>query len=172
MLVSSDKEDIDFIHTFADGQDGIIRYRSPQFLGSVVPKAGSVTEHWFYPGDIGRFTKDGILCVAGRTVDVINIGGVKVSARRIEEVLETMEGVREAAACGVDDAAGMERLWAAVIANGPVDAAALKAKAQAHPDIGSNLSELFVLPEFPRGDAGKVQKPRLKDIMLGLRKEA
>jgi acyl-coenzyme A synthetase/AMP-(fatty) acid ligase len=155
-----------------NGQAGIIRYRSPQFLGSVVPKGGSVTDHWFYPGDIGRFTEDGILCVLGRTVDVINIGGVKVSARRIEEVLETMEGVREAAACGVDDVAGMERLWAAVIANGPVDAAALKSRAQAHPDIGSNLSELFVLPEFPRGDAGKVQKPRLKDIMLGLRKEA
>jgi acyl-coenzyme A synthetase/AMP-(fatty) acid ligase len=153
------------------GQHGIIRYRSPQFLGNVVPKGGPVTEHWFYPGDVGRLREDGILCVTGRTSDVINIGGVKVSARRIEEALETMEEVREASACGVEDAAGMERLWAAVIANGPVDASALKSKAQAHPDIGSNLSELFVLPEFPRGDAGKVQKPRLKDVMLGLKKE-
>jgi acyl-coenzyme A synthetase/AMP-(fatty) acid ligase len=153
------------------GQDGIIRYRTPQFLGNVVPKAGPVTEHWFYPGDVGRLTEDGILCVTGRTSDIINLGGVKVSARRIEEVLETMEGVREAAACGVEDAAGMERLWAAVIANGPVDAAALKSKAQAHPDIGSNLSELFVLPELPRGDIGKVQKPRLKELLLSLGKE-
>jgi len=80
--------------------------------------------------------------------------------------------VREASACGVEDAAGVERLWAAVVASGPVDAAALKMKAQSHPDIGSNLSELFILPELPRGDAGKVQKPRLKDIMLGLKRKA
>jgi acyl-coenzyme A synthetase/AMP-(fatty) acid ligase len=153
-----------------NGQDGIIRYRSSQFLGNVVPKGDLVTEHWFYPGDVGRLTENDILCVTGRTSDIINIGGVKVSARRIEEVLETMEEVREASACGVDDAAGMERLWAAVVANGPIDAAALKSKAQAHPDIGSNLSELFVLPEFPRGDAGKVQKPRLKELLLGLSK--
>ena len=109
-----------------------------------------------------------MLCLTGRTSDIINIGGVKVSARRIEELLETMEEVREAATCGIADAAGMERLWVAVVPNGPVDAAALKAKAQAHPDIGNNLGELFVVPELPRGELGKVQKPRLKELLLGL----
>jgi acyl-coenzyme A synthetase/AMP-(fatty) acid ligase len=154
------------------GREGSIRYRTPQFLASAMATGVAATDPWFYPGDVGRLTEDGILCLTGRTSDVINIGGVKVSARRIEEVLETMEEVREASACGVEDAVGMERLWAAVVANGPVDGAALKSKAQAHPDIGSNLSELFILPELPRGDAGKVQKPRLKDIMLGLKKGA
>jgi acyl-coenzyme A synthetase/AMP-(fatty) acid ligase len=155
-----------------NGQDGIIRYRTPQFLASARAMGGAAIDSWFYPGDVGRLTRDGILCLTGRTSDIINIGGVKISARRIEEALETMEEVREAAACGVEDAAGMERLWAAVVANGSVDSAALKSKVQAHPDIGSNLSELFVLPELPRGDAGKVQKLRLKDIMLGLKKGA
>ena len=79
-----------------------------------------------------------------------------------------MEEVREAAACGVEDQSGMEQLWVAVVANGPIDAAALKAKATAHPDIGRNLSELFVLAELPRGDLGKVQKARLKELLLGL----
>ncbi len=64
----------------------------------------------------------------------------------------------------------MERLWVAVVTNGPMNADALKSKAQAHPDIGNNLVELFVLPELPRGDLGKVQKPRLKEIMLGMKK--
>ncbi len=31
---------------------------------------------------------------------------------------------------------------------------------------------MFVLPELPRGDLGKVQKPRLKELLLGLRKGA
>jgi hypothetical protein len=56
-----------------------------------------------------------------------------------------------------------------VVANGLVDSATLKAKVQAHPDVGENLSELFVLPDLPRGDLGKVQKPKLKEMLLGLR---
>jgi acyl-coenzyme A synthetase/AMP-(fatty) acid ligase len=152
-----------------DDQNGIIRIRTPQFLGNIVPKGSDpVTEHWFYPGDMGHLTDNGILCLTGRTSDIINTGGTKLSARRVEEILETIEGVREAAACGVEDAAGMERLWVAVVANGTVNSEALKAKVQAHPDVGANLSELFVLPELPRGDSGKVQKPRLKEILLDL----
>jgi acyl-coenzyme A synthetase/AMP-(fatty) acid ligase len=151
-----------------NGCDGIIRYRTPRFAGNVSPKGGALTDQWFYPGDKGHLTDDGILCVAGRTSDVINIGGVKVSARHIEEMLEGMEEVREAAACGVEDASGVERLWVAVVTNGAVNVDALKAKTQAHPDIGSNLSELFVVAELPRGELGKVQKPRLKELLLGL----
>jgi acyl-coenzyme A synthetase/AMP-(fatty) acid ligase len=152
------------------GQEGMIRYRTPQFLANIMANDGAATDQWFYPGDIGSLTDDGILCLAGRTSDVINIGGVKVSAKRIEEALESMEEVREAAACGVEDATGVERLWVAVVTNGAMNADALKGKAQAHPDIGENLSELFVLSELPRGDLGKVQKPRLKELLLGLRK--
>jgi acyl-coenzyme A synthetase/AMP-(fatty) acid ligase len=151
------------------GSEGMIRYRTPQFLGNVTA-TGAAADQWFYPGDVGRLTDDGILCLSGRTSDVINIGGTKVSARRIEEIIESMEEVREASACGVEDAAGVERLWVAVVTNGPVNADALKAKAQAHPDIGRNLSGLLVLPELPRGELGKVQKPRLKEIMLGTSK--
>jgi acyl-coenzyme A synthetase/AMP-(fatty) acid ligase len=148
------------------GREGVIRYRTPQIIGN--SKSANGADQWFYPGDQGRLPPDGILCLTGRTSDVINIGGVKVSARQIEEILEAMEEVREAAACGVEDASGVERLWVAVVTNGAVNADALKAKAQAHPDIGNNLSELFVLPELPRGDLGKVQKPRLKELLLGL----
>ena len=66
---------------------------------------------WFYPGDIGRLTEHGVLCVTGRSSDVINSGGVKVSATRIEDVLQALPEIREAAACGV---MGRERARRAV----------------------------------------------------------
>src|SRR5262249_31840010 len=44
-----------------NGRDGIIRYRTPRFLANVAPKNGSVTDQWFYPGDMGHLTDDGIL---------------------------------------------------------------------------------------------------------------
>jgi acyl-coenzyme A synthetase/AMP-(fatty) acid ligase len=154
------------------GRAGMIRYRTPQIVGNSKPTKGATADQWFYPGDQGRLTEDGILCLTGRISELINIGGVKVSPRQIEEALESMEEVREAAACGIEDASGVERLWVAVVTNGPMNADALKAKAQTHPDIANNLSELFVLPELPRGDLGKVQNPRLKEIMLGMKKKS
>jgi acyl-coenzyme A synthetase/AMP-(fatty) acid ligase len=154
-----------------NGRHGIIRYRTPRFLENIGPESGPMADQWFYPGDMGYLTDNGILCLAGRISDIINIGGVKLSALHIEEIVEAMEEVREAAACGIQDAAGMEQLWVAVVPNGTVDGEVLKAKVQAHPDVGGNLSELFVLPDLPRGDLGKVQKPKLKEILLGLRRE-
>src|SRR5262249_48034556 len=66
-----------------NGRDGIIRYRTPRFIGNVSPNGS--TDQWFYPGDTGHLRADGILCLAGRTSDVINIGGVKISANQIEQ---------------------------------------------------------------------------------------
>jgi hypothetical protein len=56
------------------------------------------------------------------------------------------------------------------VSNGTADGEALKAKIQAHPDVSGLLSELFVLPDLPRGDLGKVQKAKLKELLLGLHK--
>jgi acyl-coenzyme A synthetase/AMP-(fatty) acid ligase len=154
-----------------NGREGVIRYCTPQFRANTHVAPGRA-DQWFYPGDRGCLTDDGLLRLSGRTSDVINIGGTKVSAKRIEDLLETMEGIREAAACAVEDASGLERVWVAVVTNGPVNADALRAKVKAAPEIGGDISELFVLPELPRGDLGKLQKPKLKDIMLSLKKGA
>jgi acyl-CoA synthetase (AMP-forming)/AMP-acid ligase II len=72
-----------------NGRTGMIRYRTPQFLANTgIAGDGTAAEQWFYPGDIGRLTDDGILCLSERTSDITNIGGVKVSVERIEELLE------------------------------------------------------------------------------------
>lgn len=47
-------------------------------------------------GDIGEITGDGCIRVEGRIKPVITIGGVKVSTEKIENVLLSMQGVREA----------------------------------------------------------------------------
>jgi acyl-coenzyme A synthetase/AMP-(fatty) acid ligase len=60
-----------------DGHDGLVRYRTACFLGNVGSAGGPVTDQWFYPGDRGHLTDNGILCLTGRTSDVINIDGIK-----------------------------------------------------------------------------------------------
>jgi acyl-coenzyme A synthetase/AMP-(fatty) acid ligase len=52
-----------------NGRDGIIRYRTPLFLGNVSPANETAVDQWFYPGDLGHATDDGILCLTGRTAN-------------------------------------------------------------------------------------------------------
>jgi acyl-coenzyme A synthetase/AMP-(fatty) acid ligase len=153
-----------------DGREGIIRYRTPQFLGTARPVGATTDDQWFYPGDVGRLTEDGILCVSGRTSNIINIGGAKLSLARIEEILETVSGVREAAACGVEDAMGIERLWVAVVPSEPVTAEEIKKRLREHNDVGVAPDEVFLLDALPRGDLGKVQKGSLKDTLRAMKK--
>ena len=51
---------------------------------------------WYRTDDLGSLDEHGRLTVLGRTDDVINTGGVKVSAGRVAEVLRADERVRQA----------------------------------------------------------------------------
>ncbi len=156
------------------GSEGLIRIRTPQYVsnfnaGGAQGAAGN--GKWFYPGDIGRVTEDGVLCLAGRQSDVINRGGVKISASRIEDILEAMPEIREAAACGIEGGSGLEEIWIAVVPQAPIDTADIKRRLKEHDDVGFMVDEVFALQEFPRNDLGKVQKHKLKDVLLALKRE-
>ncbi len=151
------------------GEEGMIRYRTPQLQANLKLNSADilgVLDGWFYPGDLGALTADGMLCLRGRTSDVINRGGVKVSGTRIEEVLKSLPGITDAAACGIVGPSGLEEIWIAILVDGPTDFAQIKASLRNHTDIGVAPDELFVFDEFPRAELGKVQKYRLKELML------
>jgi acyl-coenzyme A synthetase/AMP-(fatty) acid ligase len=156
------------------GIEGLIRYRTPQLTENI--KGGgseeipSVRDGWFYPGDIGRLEADGAVVFAGRTSDVINCGGVKVSGARIEEIVKNLPQVKDAGACGVVGDSGMEEVWVAVIPNGAVDVDEIKQLLRTHADIGLAPAEVFIVDDFPHGEHGKVQKGRLKELLLARKK--
>jgi len=158
------------------GTDGIIRLRTPQYVASVQAtepgKQQAADSLWFYPGDIGRVTEHGVLCLAGRHADVINRGGVKVSATRIEEALEALPQIREAAACGVEGGSGLEEIWVAVVSETPFDPAGIKHHLKEHRDVGVMVDEVFELQTLPRNDVGKIQKHTLKETLLSLKRGA
>ena len=158
------------------GEEGVIRYRTPQLMHNIAAANADefpgLKDQWFYPGDIGRVTADGLLCVGSRTNDVINRGGVKVSSKKIEEVLEALPDIKEAAACGVIGASGFEEIWIALVSDGPreLDVEKIKKRLKDHDEINILPDELFVLDELPRGDVGKIQKHRLREVMLDKKK--
>ena len=156
--------------------EGLIRYRTPRLLENLkmAGAAGlpNVRDQWFYPGDIGSITAEGILRLAGRSSDVINRGGVKVSGTKIEEVLQALPGVKEAAAVGILGDSNLEEFWIAIVANGSIEVAEIKRCLLEHNELGIEPDEVFVVDELPRGELGKVQKYRLREQLVRRKKGA
>jgi acyl-coenzyme A synthetase/AMP-(fatty) acid ligase len=156
------------------GSEGSIRYRTPQLMRNLADLGDAempgVRDQWFYPGDAGSVTSDGLLCLAGRITDVINRGGVKISSSKIEEVLEGLPEIKEAAACGVPGLSGLEELWVAVVSKSlPIDVERIKQWLLQHDEIKITPDEVFILEELPRGELGKVQKYRLREVMINIK---
>lgn len=156
------------------GVEGLVRLRTPQLAATLKAvgseKLSGVRDGWFYPGDLGSLDNDGTLHVLGRSSDVINRSGFKVSGRRIEEILQALPEIEEAAACGIIGKTGVEELWIGVVPKGAIDVERIKILLSEHNDVQICPDEIIVMDELPRGELGKVQRPLLKDLMLNMKK--
>lgn len=66
-------------------------------------------------GDRAEWTPEGRLRLVGRSCDVLNVGGRKISAAAVEQALRALEGVVDAAVVGVEDPVRGERIVAFVV---------------------------------------------------------
>jgi acyl-coenzyme A synthetase/AMP-(fatty) acid ligase len=121
---------------------------------------------YFYPGDLGSLTPDNVLVISGRLNSILNIGGEKIAADRVEAALTSYEGVRQAAAFTAEAKSGAQELWAAVVCPDKFDAAALRAHVRAQMPAHFVPKHLVNLDELPMSPMGKVILPRLKAIAL------
>lgn len=85
----------------APGEQGEVRVRNG-YLVSGYRDAPAATARafrggWFHPGDLAFWGPDGALMVTGRVDQIINLGGIKIDPLEIEDVLQEVPGVRQAA---------------------------------------------------------------------------
>ena len=66
----------------------------------------------YHTGDKGFFDDEGYLYLAGRADEMVKIGGEKVYPAEVENALERIEGIEEAAVIALPDAKGGVRLHA------------------------------------------------------------
>ena len=108
---------------------GILRIRGANviagYVGDTAVSATVFRDGWFYCGDVGAVSPEGLVTVHGRNNDFINAGGNKVSPKVIEDVLLSLPQVTDAAAFGVPDRMGVVQIWAAIVPAKPVDPTAL-----------------------------------------------
>jgi len=63
----------------------------------------ALRDGWFYTGDISRMDRDGYFYIVDRKKDMINVSGLKVWPREVEEVLYEHPAVKEAGVIGIPD---------------------------------------------------------------------
>ena len=138
------------------GPQRALGYLDPQHTRDAFDDDG-----WFRTGDLGAIDGRGCLTVTGRTKDIINRGGEKLSAREIEELICRHPGVGDAAVV----AAPHPRLGeepAAFIIRRPGDATTdeeLQAFLRAEGVAPQKVPRIWVpVDEFPRTPSGKVKK--------------
>ncbi len=125
-------------------------------------------EGYFRTGDWGCLDADGYLHLKSRTKEMINVGGKKVSPMEVEEALESLDGINEAACIGIPDAVMGEVVMAYVTT--PIDADREKDIIQAMGGLVENYKvpvAIKYIESMPKTASGKLRRLELKNIYNG-----
>jgi propionyl-CoA synthetase len=133
----------------------------------------SAFDGWYLSGDGGFIDPDGYVYVMGRTDDVINVAGHRLSTGSMEAVLASHPAVAECAVVGVHDSLKGQVPRGFVVLKAGVDtdpdelAAELVAKVRA--DIGAvaALREIDVVPALPKTRSGKILRKTMRELADG-----
>ena len=145
-------------------------WRNPDATAAAIDCAG-----WRHSGDLGYLNAAGYLQITGRTKDMIIRGGVNISSREVEEMLEQHPRVAAAAVVGVPDDRLGERVGAFVVAAGAEPTLAeltafleerFRLARQKLPEV------LHVVSELPMTATGKVSKQELRAQLRQVQKVA
>ena len=123
---------------------------------------------WFYSGDRGRIDEDGRLYVYGRLKLQIDRGGLKVDPVEVEAALLDSPRILDGVVLGMPDPVLGEVTCACIVPTGEEPQPRLGELRQR---LGTTLApyklpdELRTLSEIPRTAVGKVDLPRLRDLL-------
>lgn len=129
--------------------------------------ADALVDGWFRTGDRGRIT-GGRLQVLGRLDDVINTGGVKVSAAAVERALVAQPGVRDSCVVGLPDTEWGEIVAAAVVAEGPVDVGELRAAVRDAAGTAAVPKRFEFVEALPLRGPGKIDRAAVKEQVFAV----
>jgi malonyl-CoA/methylmalonyl-CoA synthetase len=147
---------------------GEVQVRGPNVLagydapgGLSRPGDAFTDDGWFRTGDLGELDEQGHLRLSGRSKELIITGGFNVHPREVEEALTEFPGVREAAVVGRPSQEWGEAVTAVVVADGPVDAAELRAFAAGRLAAYKVPKVVEFVDVLPRNALGKVLRHEL-----------
>ncbi|KRM88724.1 AMP-binding protein [Liquorilactobacillus vini] len=121
---------------------------------------------WLRTGDLGYFDSDGYLYLTGRSKELINYGGHKISPLKIENVLLQADFVCEAAAVGIFDQLFGEKIVAVIVLNDSVNQAIAKKELTQllEKDLAKfeRPQQLIFVNKLPHNRVGKILRFQLQ----------
>lgn len=128
---------------------------------------------YYSSGDGGYKDDDGYVFIMGRTDDVINVAGHRLSTGEMEEIVAMDPAVAECAVIGIaDELKGQIPLGLVIIKDGiDVDEAELSARLvqRVRDEIGAVacLKQIHVVPRLPKTRSGKILRRLLRQLADG-----
>jgi propionyl-CoA synthetase len=165
------------------GQDGAVVIKLPLPPGTLptlwrddrryVEGYLSAFDGCYLTGDGGHFDEDGYLYVMGRTDDVLNVAGHRLSTGTLEAALAEHPDVAECAIIGVaDELKGQVPVGLVVLKAGAErDAADLEAELvrDVRREVGpvASMKRVIVVARLPKTRSGKILRRTMRDIADG-----
>lgn len=154
------------------GQEGRLRCKTlgmvPGYEGD--GQSSQFQDGWFYPGDRAVLGADGWLIVTGRDTDVINLGGVKLSAVEIETKLQALGELKDVCVVALDES-GSHRLAIAVVHDDAVVLEELRTRINAA--LATKVPfHLVRVPRLPRNAMGKLPRIVIAKKLLEIVEQA
>ncbi|MFH1457707.1 MAG: long-chain fatty acid--CoA ligase [Candidatus Omnitrophota bacterium] len=91
----------------ACGKIGELLVRGPNvmlgYFKNEEATAEALKDGWLYTGDMAKFDEEGYVTIAGRKKEMVNVRGLNVYPREIEEALYQNPKIKEAAVIGIAD---------------------------------------------------------------------
>jgi len=151
------------------GGEGELAVRGPQVMkgywNRAEESAAVFCNGWLLTGDIAKMDADGYFYIIDRKKDMIDVGGLKVYPREVEEVLFENPAVLEAAAVGIPDEFSGEVVKAYVVLKDPhggVSPGDLIEFCSSRLSKYKVPKELEIVPSLPKTMIGKVLRRELR----------
>ncbi|MBT8058381.1 MAG: AMP-binding protein [Gammaproteobacteria bacterium] len=123
---------------------------------------------WLHSGDLGVMDEEGYVQVVGRLKDMIIRGGENIYPREIEEFLFTHPGIQDAKVIGVPDEKYGEEVcvWVQPKDGETLSEDEIRQFCKEHIAYFKVPRYIRLVSEFPMTVTGKVQKFRMREIMM------
>jgi len=168
-------------HPLAPGHSGSVAIREPLPPGAFrslwnnpegFARNFAAFPGWYETGDAGHFDPDGFLHIMGRTDDIINVAGHRLSTGQMEQIVAAVPGVAECAVIGAEDAIKGMIPMAFVVAradidNGPGLLAEVISAVRGELGAVAALKTALIVPHLPKTRSGKILRNLLRKIANG-----
>ena len=151
------------------GSLGLLRMRGPgvitSYYGQTADQDARFEGGWFYPGDIASLSSDGMLAITTREDGIVNLGGVKSTAEKIEAALRSAPGVSDVAVAFATNELGITRPRALIVPAEGWSETAFWSYCDASIFTNFRPSRIALTSAMPYGTSGKIDRNAVKTLL-------